>query len=432
MSIIKDIKSSTQKKPVEILDAICGSGKSTSIFKYMNNNPNKRYLYISIYKSEVGCNIDGIVGRVQKECPSLNFKALGDPTYNTKLGEIREYLRSGDNIAATHNLFNRFDEDIANLMIQAKYTLIIDESVDVLRRYDKYTRDDIRALTTCGMVFIDEDTDRLCWNEDKYPHYNGTFNSIKSLCRLGSLALYKQDLVIHEYPPLLMKELDEVIIITYLFEGSIMCSWLKKNKIPYTYINTIALGLKSEEDIKKRLRDQINVVFMHSLKRLRDDIDDDRGAFNHTWYETQLENNDKDGYLSQTKTVLESFVRRYKKPTDKLFWTSYKNVMNVINGKGYTKTPKNGLSPWIAFNTKAVNDYHDYTKVMYTVNVNKSNVEIGYLKERGIEFDRDTYALSELVQTVFRGVCRKDTDEKMDLLILSPRMEKLFLKWLEK
>jgi len=65
---------------------------------------------------------------------------------------------------------------------------------------------------------------------------------------------------------------------------------------------------------------------------------------------------------------------------------------------------------------------------MYAVNIFKNPVEVNYLKDNGIEVDEDTYALSEMIQFIWRGCIRQG--KPMKVLILSQRMKRLLEEWL--
>lgn len=92
------------------------------------------------------------------------------------------------------------------------------------------------------------------------------------------------------------------------------------------------------------------------------------------------------------------------------------------------KPTKDGLSPFLAYNTKATNDYMHYKGCMYAVNVYKTPTETGYLASKGIIFDQDQYALSMMVQFLWRGCIRRG--EPMKVLVLSERMRKLLENWI--
>ncbi len=54
---------------IEVLDKLCGSGKSVSLFKWIRQNQQERYLYITPLLSE-------IEDRLPKELPDVLFYVL--------------------------------------------------------------------------------------------------------------------------------------------------------------------------------------------------------------------------------------------------------------------------------------------------------------------------------------------------------------------
>jgi hypothetical protein len=54
---------------------------------------------------------------------------------------------------------------------------------------------------------------------------------------------------------------------------------------------------------------------------------------------------------------------------------------------------------------------------------------VNYLQSNGIDVDEDMYALSEMIQFIWRGAIRQG--KPMKVLILSERMRNLLIKWLE-
>lgn len=64
---------------INIIDAICGAGKTSAAINFMNNFPNdQRFLYITPYLTEVE--------RIISACPNKKFKQ--PETYGTKLNGI--------------------------------------------------------------------------------------------------------------------------------------------------------------------------------------------------------------------------------------------------------------------------------------------------------------------------------------------------------
>ena len=55
-------------------------------------------------------------------------------------------------------------------------------------------------------------------------------------------------------------------------------------------------------------------------------------------------------------------------------------------------------------------------------------MDIAFFTEKGVKIDEDAWALSEMIQFLFRG-CIRD-DKPMELYIPSSRMRNLLIGWL--
>lgn len=426
-----------EQVPVKVVDAIMGSGKTTGMFNLMRDGfkQGKRYLYVSLFNSEVGEGNGKQEGRVHEELPEMRFKMPANRGEG-KRENIKTLMEAGYNISTTHVSFKAFDREAIQMLIDGKYTLVIDEALDCISQFST-DKDSIDILLDSGRIRIHEEDGRLEWVgkevEKNCPHWD-----IMKLCHTESLYKYKEDLIMWEYPPLLLKSLEDVYVITYLFEGSIMCSWMKKNGIEYKKLPHNILGLRSEEEIKQTIRDNIEILNSTSLNRLREKVKGNEHQFSSGWYKRNLKKDgakDSDGKIlpptemsDSIRKIMESIMVRTKSTNKTTFWTTFKSYKKGLSGKGYKQTPKNGLETFLPYNTKATNDYRDHTLCMYTVNVFKTPLEINYLASRGIDFDNDLYSLSEQIQLIFRGSIRKG--EPMKLLIFSERMENLFKEWL--
>jgi len=84
---------------------------------------------------------------------------------------------------------------------------------------------------------------------------------------------------------------------------------------------------------------------------------------------------------------------------------------------------------WLPTSTRATNLYQNRTLCLYLMNVYPNwNVQ-KYLTDFHNPVDSDQYALSEMLQFIWRG-CIRD-GKPMDVYIASTRMKGLLLKWLE-
>ncbi len=429
--------------PVKIIDAIMGSGKTTGMFAYMRKESHKdtaaRFLYVSLFLSEVGDGGSGrekpVKGRIHEELPELNFnmpKNLGQG----KKENIKDLIRKGVNISTTHESFKAFDKECVQLMLDGGYTLVIDEALDCISQYEDLDIDSLELLVAGGWLGV-EDDGKLIWSGNEITNKNPYYN-IMRLCQTESLYKYKDNILVWEYPPLLLKELEDVYVMSYLFEGSIMCSWMKKNDISYKYVPHNIMGLRPEKEIKDNIKANLEILKSTALGTFTEGYRK-KGAnrsietmFSVGWYErncTRDGSKEEDSTATQAiRRVMESTVNRTKVKSGKVFWTTYKAYKGRLAGKGYKQTPRGGIDPYVPWNKKAVNEYRDHTLALYTVNVYKRPVEINYLKERGVIFNSDLYSLSEMLQWIFRGSIRQGVP--MQILVFSRRMQTLLEEWL--
>lgn len=402
---------------INVIDSMCGSGKSTKMFQMMqemfDDKPNKRFLYVTPFLSEID-------ERVPKELPSMNFKTPENKG-SGKLSSLCELVTKGDNIATTHVLFSVLTPEIVDQIIKMQYVLVIDEAIGCVGLLDnELKKSDTLALLKSNMVFVDEENrGRLTWNEDDYPNHDGKYSKIRSMCNMSMLYCYADTFLMFEYPPKLLKELEQVFVLTYLFDGSDMRCWLDLNSVPYTILDNESLGLKSEKDIKEVIRNNLTIVSNRTLDNLRQRDT----TLSASWYDKA-----KPDEIKKYKAMLRSCVVQQKSKVGDVFWTTFKDKQKVMSGAGYTKGITEDMPSFLPLNIRATNKYANYTLCMYTVNLYKNPIEVGYLRYNNIRVNEDDFALSEMIQFIWRGCIRKG--EPMKVLILSKRMRGLLEKWL--
>ena len=81
---------------VEILDSIMGSNKTNGILKWIDSQPNKKYIYISPLLSEVdyGSRLDTDLKNVTFEFPNTDY----DNNIKSKSDDLLNLISSGSNI----------------------------------------------------------------------------------------------------------------------------------------------------------------------------------------------------------------------------------------------------------------------------------------------------------------------------------------------
>lgn len=85
-------------------------------------------------------------------------------------------------------------------------------------------------------------------------------------------------------------------------------------------------------------------------------------------------------------------------------------------------------SNFTEFNLKAENKYRDKTSLAYCVNIFLSPQKRNFFAKFGIEYDADMYALSIMVQWIWRSAIREGKD--IDIYIPSRRMRELLQNWI--
>lgn len=109
-------------------------------------------------------------------------------------------------------------------------------------------------------------------------------------------------------------------------------------------------------------------------------------------------------------------------PAGEKMWGTFNDCRCKISGKGYTRS-------FLRFNMKATNEYRNRHYMIYLVNLFMNVGEKTFYHKHGIEADDDMYALSIMVQWIWRSAIR-DGDE-IYLYIPSRRMRNLLENWIE-
>lgn len=409
-----------QEKKVKVCDAIMGSGKTEAAITYMNEHPERRFIYITPYLTEAA--------RIRKGCPELHFVEPSNKLSEYKFKKTLHtaaLIEEGRNITTTHAAFKNYTKETLAKIRELGYTLIIDESVEILVE-SQLKPNDLRMLESVGLLETDG---RTYWSTDK-PYDGGKFeeevNMLRSRRIVGIESRGKQKLYYWALPPELITSFDEVFILTYLFSGQSMWCFMKIYDIPYQYIGVsyddgvyrFSDNIDYIPEYTKHLKDLIHIEESERLNR----IGNGEHALSMNWYNQRKMG--EDGELQIVKNHIVNFFR-YKcprhKPNERM-WGTYKCARNKIKGKGYTKG-------YVVFNERATNTYIDKKYLAYAVNVFMNVNEKLVYKSFGIEINEDIYALSTMLQWMWRSAIRRG--EEIWVYVPSRRMRTLLKDWIE-
>lgn len=408
-------------KKIEVLDAIMGSGKTQGIIRWMLDNPNNKYLYISPMLSEVE-------ERIPKSCEALEFVFPSTEEHTTKSNHLLALLKDGCNIAFTHSLFSELTKHHLDQIKHHRYVMIIDEEVSLIEPYrGKYKKGDILSLEAANHIKVDEDNlGKVEWLWDTMEE--GTqYSDLKRLCSIEMLYCSKRsrDMMVIQLPMALVESSERTIVLSYLFKGSVMESFLKLKGLDVVDFTEVKL-MKDTHTVLKQAKELINFCHLPSTNAVKN------YGMTNTWYST---NATKD-QLKKLGGAIRGVYRRVGK--DNLLITLPKDsTLKEVNNKKNTRLviPKevNTDNIFLYCGARATNDYAHKTTVLHAYNRFVNTVVKAYLQDYGTELDAipddNQFALSEMVQWIWRTRIRND--QPIDVYILPTRMEKLLKDWLD-
>lgn len=390
---------------VTVVDARMGRGKTSAAIRYMNQNRrDRRFLFATPYLTEV-----------ERVCGYCDFEEPGGDL-STKSADLKMKIRLKRNVAMTHALFYLMDSEVLTLAKENGYSLIIDESMNVIDKVPTSAKDfDIitQTLTT------EDEFGRLSWKD---PEYEGRFDDYKALADQGSL-FHLDSALLNITNPDIFQMFDEVIMLTYLFEGQTQKAYLDYFKIPYRIvgieIDEYGFKFSDSPDCPPPLNlfDLIDIVKKPKMNLpFRG-----RYALSKNWYARKSEN---DPEIKQLKRCLNTFFTSMTcSDSAHRIWTSFKTDKKKITG-----AQGRFASSFLPMNIRATNEYREATAVAYLVNRFCDPNISKFFSARGITIDNDQFALSEMIQFIWRSAIRDN--KPITLYIPSERMRNLLIDWM--
>ena len=398
---------------VIIVDEMMGSGKSTAAINYINESTDERFIVITPYLEEVKRYIEC--------CSSKHFR---EPIKKRgkKITDFKDLIKKGRNVVCTHALFQRFDDEIISICRALNYTMIMDEVAEVVQEYD-ITTDDIKLLLS-EYCYTDE-TGKLVWREE-FDNYHGKFEEVKNLCKLGGLAIVRDKALMWLFPIEVFKAFKKTFILTYMFNAQLQRYYYDYYGIDYTFTYVCGTDLSSYhfsdyfsdtrelDKPKYNYRNLINILDNYKMNV----IGEEKYALSLSWYQKYKNT----AMMKQLQNNIINFFRhiRFDNTKDNI-WTTYKDFENFLSAKGFARG-------FIPLNMRATNAYRDRTSVVYPVNRFLNPYIKGFFQDHGVDVDEDGYALSEMLQWIWRSAIRDGGE--IWIYIPSSRMRELLENWI--
>lgn len=387
-----------------------GSGKTSwAIQELLAHEEHKSFLYVTPFLDEVS--------RIKENSPKKMYEPKN--TGAGKLSNLSKLLESGVDIAATHELFRRFDEKCKQALKSNEYVLILDESMDVVEPYHFQGKDDYLYLLQKGDIKVDG---------NGLVHWTGRndldtrFDDVRLLAQNKSLFVVDGKFFLWHYPAEIFKLFSKIYIMTYNFCGTLMYYYFKLYGIQFETksIKLIAGNYQLTEwnqpdksEIQKRL--QIYRGSMNTNIGTKDNV------LSASWCRSQYHAKDR----KTLKNNLFNFSHNIAKARgNDIIWTCFKDVKKELSGKGYAKRH-------LPCNARAVNNFMDSTCLMYCANIYVNPEILKFFERNNITINQDEIALNTLIQWIWRGNLRDSLSTKVISLYLpSARMRRILDAWL--
>ena len=418
---------------VEILDSIMGSNKTNRVLDWIDSNPNERYLYISPLLSEVDNT-----SRLATNLKHVSFEFPTTEDSDTKSDDLLAKLEIGANISCTHSLYLGMSEKHLDLIEKYGYIVIIDEEVGVIDAFKKYSTDDLAYLSANGDIEISDEDGMISWvgaELGKKAKYKQFYN----LCKAKAVYATKRSdtMLVTQMPVELFTRAKRVIIMTYMFKGNVLDNFLKLKKvdvIPFTDVLPTIIDkhrIRNLIDLKPLDRKLLKLgmsVYAYS-KMDKKGFDLISNYIRSTGLSVGAKA--KDTMYTFPKDVSPVEMKSGKRVAPRGFLTYKTDMVDedgniLLDTKGKPKTQDNFC--WLHSGCRATNKYSYkwYLAHCYDRHPNLS-VET-YLYEYGSPIDKNVFALSEMLQWIWRSRIRNG--EPIVLAIPNMRMHNLFLDWL--
>ena len=410
---------------IQVCDAIMGSGKTESAITYINENPGRKFIYITPYLDEAN--------RIKRGCPDARFVEPSSRLKETnfrKLNHIANLIKQGRNITSTHAAFRRYTQDMLRDIRNQGYTLIVDEAVDVLDEIE-VNNWDIQVLVAGGYLKVangDLTTDGCKEIPRDVVEGKGVRSRMFDLVnaiqnkRAATLLDDGKHVLVWQLPTNFVTAFKDVIIMTYMIEGQELGGYLRANRLSYTKIGVARCDDgayrfgKYNEYIPEYVYDLPNKIHILGHEKLNA-VGRHKSALSMAWFQRE----ENRSLIRRHVENLKTNIWRSECGPGKFMWSSFKSQAGLSRRKGFKTS-------FLVFNARATNEYRNKDHLAYLANI---YLNVGHkilFKRRGAPIDEDAYALSTMIQWIWRSAIRDG--KEIWVYVPSSRMRRLLMDWI--
>ena len=425
---LKQGEYTNMNKEIKIADYPCGSGKTTRMIE--NFKEDRKYLVILPMLTEVTRVVEG-----SKDIEFVQPHA-NDNEQGTKTSSLEAQLLLGNNIATTHEMYERLVPMVKAGLLD-DYDIIIDEVPKVVEMVTSKSKTSIQEFyLDTGYMDVDATTGlvrpTMKWWQNRDDVSDTLSPKILNFAETGCLYLQEGKMFIWALPQSILTAGRSVTVMTYKSEGSMLLAYLRKLELSYEVSNDNEL----EEDFRAKAAALITIEGIPALSKTN---------FSYT---AQVKGMASSSYANKIARSLKNLKERKLVGVDinNILLTSMKDAWikaandNNRDTEDEDETPKKNIKPgvfakdsrmkdvnWIANTTRGTNDYMHCSHLIYLYDQNINFIVAWWLGDSSKAFN-DAYALTELIQWVWRSRVRRG--EPITLYLPTLRMRKLFEEWL--
>ena len=393
---------------VTIIDSPCGRGKTTYAINYINERPSDNFVYITPFLKEV----ERVIEQTKFNGADKRFVQPAN-LGNGKMDSLINLFHNNMDIVSTHSLFSKCSQSVADNIRIGHYTLILDEVMSVVEVLN-LKKSDIPTMLDAELVRIDEKTNKLIWLKSDY---DGAYNEIKERCENNNIYVVSGVAIVWTFPVEIFEAFDNVIICTYMFDCQLQKYYYDMYNVPYTKKSIVNGELVNYIEQKDSL-DKLHILDNNKINH----VGDGKYDLSKSWYEKHKKN------LKMLQNNIYNYVHNFapilagtKIKSKDVIWTTFKDYQTKLKGKGYANS-------FIPCNSRATNEYMDSFVVVYPINIFVNPIVKQFFTNNGVEINEDGYALSELIQFVYRSRIRQN--QHIYCYIPSVRMRSLLYNYM--
>lgn len=406
------------ERKVYVVDAMMGLGKTSASITYVNRaESGERFFFLTPYVREGE--------RIRNACPEKQFVVL-EKRRGSKLNDLRHHVNQGHNIASTHALLEHYTPDILEQIVHYQYTLILDEAYDVTQPVSETSKKNFQLMLEMGAITVDPRSRQVTLNGHTTGEFEGTsFQELADKIATGGVYYYDNKLLIWVFPIQILQAFKRIIILTHLFEAQPISHYLALNNFSFEYWGTRKTGEQQYEFCPMAVRDRPSAELKSKIVILDhaklNEIGDSQSALCSRWYSRMAKMDNGKTLEKLGKNIRNAQKNIYKCSTYDFMWTTYKRYKDSFADKNIAKH-------YVPCNEKATNMWGTRHYLAYCVNFYENPDAYSYFKKFGRELDVDRWALSEMLQWIWRSAIRNGED--IYIYIPSSRMRRLLEDWL--